>query len=295
MYNVKNIPSSIGKELPMISTFNLRKLNDLLKDFYTLTHIRITVFDDTFKELTAYPEHIAPFCQLIRTNPDARNACIRCDKSACEKASRQHVPYTYRCHAGLTESITPIYLGNIVIGYLFFGHVFSYPTHEKGWKYIQNMCLPYNLNLDALKAALYQQPIISEDYITSASHIMKSVAAYLCMERMVNLHQKELPVQIDDYITRHYAEKISVRTICDHFQIGRTLLYEISEQSYGIGIAEHIRNLRIKKAKILLTEHPELRISEIAAACGFEDYNYFITVFKRIVGKPPKQFRQNEL
>ena len=278
----------------MISTFNLRKLNDLLKDFYTLTQIRITVFNDTFRELTAYPEHIAPFCQIIRTSPEALNACLCCDKNACEQASRQHAPYTYCCHAGLTECIVPIYLGNIVIGYLFFGHVFSYPTHEEGWRSIRERCLPYGLDMDALRDALYQQPVISEEYISSASHIMRSVAAYLCMERMVSLHQKELPVQIDDYITSHYTENISVRTICDHFQIGRTLLYEISEQNYGIGIAEHIRNLRIEKAKILLAEHPELRISEIAVACGFDDYNYFITVFKRLVGKPPRQFRQNK-
>ncbi len=278
----------------MISTFNLRKLNDLLKDFYTLTQIRITVFNDTFRELTAYPEHIAPFCQIIRTSPEALNACLCCDKNACEQASRQHAPYTYCCHAGLTECIVPIYLGNIVIGYLFFGHVFSYPTHEEGWKSIRERCLPYGLDMDALRDALYQQPVISEEYISSASHIMRSVAAYLCMERMVSLHQKELPVQIDDYITSHYTENISARTICDHFQIGRTLLYEISEQNYGIGIAEHIRNLRIEKAKILLAEHPELRISEIAVACGFDDYNYFITVFKRLVGKPPRQFRQNK-
>ncbi|MEZ3467032.1 MAG: PocR ligand-binding domain-containing protein [Schaedlerella sp.] len=265
-----------------------------MKDFYTLTQIRITVFNDTFRELTAYPEHIAPFCQIIRTSPEALNACLCCDKNACEQASRQHAPYTYCCHAGLTECIVPIYLGNIVIGYLFFGHVFSYPTHEEGWKSIRERCLPYGLDMDALRDALYQQPVISEEYISSASHIMRSVAAYLCMERMVSLHQKELPVQIDDYITSHYTENISVRTICDHFQIGRTLLYEISEQNYGIGIAEHIRNLRIEKAKILLAEHPELRISEIAVACGFDDYNYFITVFKRLVGKPPRQFRQNK-
>lgn len=157
------------------------------------------------------------------------------------------------------------------------------------------MCSPYAVDMDALKEALYKQPIIPEDYILSASHIMRSVASYLCMERMITLHNKELPAQIDDYITMHYTEAINVRTICEHFQIGKTSLYEIAEQNYGIGIAEHIRNLRIKKAKALLTEYPELQISEIAAACGFSDYNYFITVFKRLTGKPPKQFRNEEL
>ena len=50
----------------MISTFNLIKLKSLLRDFYNLTQIRITVFDDRFTELASWPENIAPFCRLIR-------------------------------------------------------------------------------------------------------------------------------------------------------------------------------------------------------------------------------------
>ena len=46
----------------MISTFDITKLNALLKDFYNLTQIRITIFDENFHELAAYPENIAPFC-----------------------------------------------------------------------------------------------------------------------------------------------------------------------------------------------------------------------------------------
>ena len=38
----------------MISTFNLEKLSSLLRDFYTVTHIRITVFDENFNEIASY-------------------------------------------------------------------------------------------------------------------------------------------------------------------------------------------------------------------------------------------------
>lgn len=276
----------------MISTFDLNKLNALLKDFYTLTQIRITVFDDTFRELAAYPAQIVSFCQIIRTNADAKKECMNCDRHACEIASVRRAPYTYRCHAGLTESIAPLYLGNIVIGYLLFGHVFSYPSHEEGWENIRKLCASYHLNMGALKTAVYERPLISEEYITSASHILQPVASYLCLERMVTLHQKNLPVQIDEYILEHFTENIDVSHICEKFQIGKTSLYEIAKQNYGIGISEHIRNLRIEKAKALLVDHPEMRISEIAAECGFDDYNYFITVFKRVTGQPPKQFRR---
>lgn len=276
----------------MISKFDLTKLSSLLKDFYMLTKIRITVFDDAFTELVAYPAEIAPFCQVIRTDSIAWKECKKCDMDACGVASRRHSPYIYQCHAGLTESIVPLYHENIMIGYLLFGHVFAHPTHEEGWAVIKELCSDYNVDMSRLKDACYELPIIHEEYILSASHILKAVASYLCLERMVDLKQTELPVRIDEYITEHYLEDIKAQTLCEYFNIGRTSLYDIAKQNYGVGIAEHIRNLRIKKAKTLLVKHPELRIIEVATLCGYNDYNYFITMFKRVVGMPPNQYRK---
>lgn len=275
----------------MISTFNLTKLNSLLKDFYTLSRIRITVFDETFQELAAYPQQIARFCRIVRSDPNASEKCRECDRHACKTASRRRTVYTYQCHAGLSESIMPLYLGNIVIGYLFFGHVFSYQSHDEGWETIKTLCKNYHLDMEALKQACWEQPVIPESYIDSASHILQAVASYLCLERMVMFRQKDLSVQIDEYILNHYTEDIDASVLCEIFEIGRTSLYEISKQSYGVGIAEYIRSLRIERAKALLTDPSEMRISEIASACGFNDYNYFITVFKRVVGISPKQYR----
>jgi YesN/AraC family two-component response regulator len=109
---------------------------------------------------------------------------------------------------------------------------------------------------------------------------------------MVSLRHQELPVQVDDYISGHFTESIDAISICMKFDIGKTQLYEIAKQNYGIGIAEHIRNLRIEKAKKLL-EESEFPMSEIASQCGYKDYNYFITVFKRVVGIPPKKYAKH--
>lgn len=63
----------------MISSFDIAKLHSLLKDFYQLTKIRITVFDDSFRELTSYPDEIADFCKLIRQTPGCAMKCHLCD------------------------------------------------------------------------------------------------------------------------------------------------------------------------------------------------------------------------
>ncbi len=277
----------------MISAFNLTKLNALLKDFYTLTQIRITVFDENFQELAAYPPELSSFCRTIRTDKSAHAKCLGCDKAACQIASNQRSTYTYQCHAGLTESITPLYLGNIPIGYLFFGQIFPYESQQEGWENIKVLCADYKIDFEELKKNCYEKPLISKDYIDAASHILEAVASYVCLEHMAVLKHKTIAVQIDEYIAEHFSENIDVPSICAHFQIGKTHLYEIAKQCYNTGIAEHIRNLRIEKAKTMLRDYPKMAISKIAAECGFSDYNYFITVFKRIVGMPPKAYRKH--
>lgn len=276
----------------MVSTFNIEKLYEMLQDFYNLTKIRITVFDETFQELAAYPENVPQVCELIRQDERGWEACMACDERAFKMAASQKTPYTYQCHIGLTESIAPIYAGDILIGYLFFGNVFSYPSHEVGWDVVQKLCRPYRVNASDLKMAVWRQPLISEDYIASASHILQAVSAFLYHDRLVALKEQELPVRVDEYIAAHFTEPIDTATLCKEFEIGKTQLYKICKQSYGTGVAEHIRALRIGKAKALLEEDRKRSIADISAECGFEDYNYFITVFKRETGTTPAKYRK---
>lgn len=275
----------------MISTYNLEKLNCLLKDFYTLTRIRITVFSDHFDEVASYPKERAAFCQLICHDENALAQCRQCGLDACKKASQKNSTYIYRCHAGLSEAIAPVIMGNIVVGYLFFGHIFSYPSHNEGWEKIRVLCARYHADLYELKKACWELPVIPQDYISAASHLLEAVASYLCVEHMAFLKQETLPLRIDEFITEHLSETLDAETLCRQFRIGKTHLYKIASQSYGIGIAEHIRLLRIERAKSLLVDQPELSIDSIAEMCGFQDYNYFITVFRKKTGLPPRKYR----
>ena len=131
---------------------------------------------------------------------------------------------------------------------------------------------------------------MEESYILSAANLMQTIASYLCMERLATLRHEDLPVQIDNYIQEHSSEDLDAKDICAHFQIGKTRLYEIAKESYGMGIAEVIRLRRIEKAKSLLLHSPEFSLSEVASLCGFHDYNYLITVFRKITGTSPRQF-----
>lgn len=275
----------------MISIFDLEKLRGLLKDFYAISHIRITVFDENLTELVSYPEKVAPYCAVIRGTSRGFDACMACDREACEKAAKKHSTHIYCCHAGLTEAVTPLTVGDVLVGYLLFGHVFSYPSHEEGWAVIEKRCEAYHVNERMLKEAIFSADVIQEAYICSAAQILHAVASFLILERMATLKEDLLAVRLDAYLSAHYTEKLNAVMISEHLGIGKTQLYELSQQLYGCGIAEHIRDLRMEKAKTLLRESKDLALSEIAARCGYGDYNYFITVFGREVGQTPSSFR----
>lgn len=279
----------------MVTFFDLEKLQSLLRDFYEISRIRITVFDENLSELVSYPEEIPPFCQLIRSCSEGMEACRLCDGKACAIAAKRRKTYIYQCHAGLTEAVTPLYVEEVLVGYLLFGHVFSYPTAEEGLQAVRGHCKHLPLNMKELEIACRERPLTDRDYVRSATQILHAVASYLILERMAILQTDRLAVRLNAYLTAHYTESLKADTLCRALGIGKTQLYKLSKQLYGCGIAEEIRKLRLDAAKSALESDPQKTIAEIAAACGFCDYNYFIALFTRKIGMSPGMYRRKSI
>lgn len=275
----------------MVSVFDLDKLYGLLQDFHRITRIRITVFDPDLRELVSYPEEVSPACQVIRSCPAGIDACTRCDLEACAQAARQRETHIYRCHAGLTEAVTPLYVGGTLAGYLLFGHVFAYDTHAAGTAAVLDACRGLPVDRARLAAACLQLPLIHRDYVASATQILQAVASYLVLERMATLQEGHLAARVDTYLAANLEKELTAEDLCREFGIGRTRLYKLSSELYGQGIAQHIRGLRMERAKALLLNRREMAIAEVASRCGYRDYNYFISVFSREVGCPPGAYR----
>ncbi len=278
----------------MTPIFNLDKLQSLLHDFYALAKIRITIFDDEFHELTAYPQAIPRFCQMVRSSSRGIDACAGCDRAAAARAAQTHDTCIYTCHAGLTEAVTPLYIEDIPIGYLFFGHIFSYADPREGERRIRSLCRELPVDPDALLRTCDELPHLSREYIQSATQIFHAVASYLVLERMAVLHEDKLAIQLKSYLSAHYADtrKVTALALCRELGIGKTQLYQLANRVYGRGISQQIRKMRIDRARAMLAEDPRASIAEVASACGFSDYNYFISVFSKEVGCSPGAYRR---
>lgn len=287
--------SKLDEVKSMTPIFDLDKLRSLLQDFYILAKIRISIFDAEFHELVAYPEEIPTFCRLVRSSSQGFDACAQCDQTACATATACRKTYIYTCHAGLTEVVAPLYIEDVLIGYIFLGHIFSYPMLDTGLSVIRNRCRHLPVDIDRLFTACKELPQCSPEYVRSATQIFHAVASYLILERIAVLREESLSSQLKKYVSIHYTdeEKVNVATLCHELNISKTQLYRLSKEVYNCGIAQQIRKMRIDLAKSMLSESARTPISEVAAACGYSDYNYFITVFSREVGCPPGAYRRS--
>lgn len=272
--------------------FNIGDLKDLLIDYYTLTKMRVAIFDEDFHEIASYPSRLSSYCHLIRSDETIHDKCNACDYNAFLKCKESKKLYIYRCHAGLTEAIVPILADHLIIGYIMLGQVLNTEDKTTLWTSITDSLADYHVNMDDLEKAFKNKKNVSRHTIKSSAHMMEICASYLYSSHKLVLKKDSLPHKIDNFIGENLSNELSVPLICETFNLGKTKLYEIANQSYGMGIAKHITQIRLQRAKEYLVDTNKA-IYEVADLVGITDYNYFTKVFKKEIGVTPKEFRLN--
>jgi transcriptional regulator GlxA family with amidase domain len=91
-------------------------------------------------------------------------------------------------------------------------------------------------------------------------------------------HADELNNKIIQYMNANYDKKISLWYLANILAIDQSYLCKIFNRKYGITPVQYINNLRLQKAKDLLT-YTEMSITEISEKVGFQSIHYFSRYF----------------
>ena len=92
------------------------------------------------------------------------------------------------------------------------------------------------------------------------------------------------------FIEKNYMQDISRDDIVRSAGISPSSGSRIFKQLLNMSIIEYLTQIRIDHAKEKLRQN--LRVSDVAFQCGFRDSNYFSTVFGRITGVAPTDYRK---
>lgn len=94
------------------------------------------------------------------------------------------------------------------------------------------------------------------------------------------------------FINQNFLRDLSLDEIAVAGRLSRTYISEFFHERTGMHLVKYIHILRMEKARQLLLAEPEIRVSELAARCGFSDACYFAKIFRETLGCSPSKYRR---
>lgn len=103
--------------------------------------------------------------------------------------------------------------------------------------------------------------------------------------------QRMIISEIEKRITEDLSQHFTVMELADDYGISASSLKAYFEKVYGQPISRYLKELRIDRAKLLLSETKK-KVSEIAESCGYSHQGKFGEVFKEQAGMTPLEYRR---
>lgn len=100
-------------------------------------------------------------------------------------------------------------------------------------------------------------------------------------------------VQAKLFIDAHFGEAINLDAIADEAYFSKYHFIRIFKKTYRQTPHQYLISVRLENAKKLLQE--DIPVADVCYACGFESISSFTTLFKKITGRTPAEYRQYQL
>ncbi len=231
-------------------------LTDVLKDFHNLLHIPICLIDDKL-------EIVCEVGHCINTHNIIKNTTIYNDLKIN------------------TVSITKFTYFNS-IHFLVFPSLYS--VHLKGYFIVGPFKSEYICN----ELNIPFKPLSCKDYI---SYILNDlILTKLTNYKKFNTYAKKAI----DYVDSNYFTDLKIDDICSYLNINKSYFCALFKNETGYTFSNFLNRFRIEKSKELL-KNRDLSILDISLRVGFNNQNYFNTIFKKLTGKTPLQYRKTSV
>ena len=98
------------------------------------------------------------------------------------------------------------------------------------------------------------------------------------------------PDLVLDYLKLNFATELNNGSVGRHFSFHPNYISRVIKKSTGMPLHKYLIRLRISEA-INMLQTTEMNVSEVAAAVGFSNINYFSRCFRKHTGSPPGKWK----
>lgn len=135
------------------------------------------------------------------------------------------------------------------------------------------------------------KPIKEEELNRILSNILAESGDEQIIEDKGTREPERMIDRVINDIRNHYTEDIQLTTLATKYSVSIARLSTDIKKKIGMTFSDYITQLRIQRAKELLSDE-SMSVGEIAEIVGYNDYFYFIKVFKKVQGISPSKYRK---
>lgn len=142
---------------------------------------------------------------------------------------------------------------------------------------------------DAIKRITIELQTKNQNYETVAASLLHGLLANLPRYLKTEWNAKDFLRDVVAEFDRDFASIDNIAAYAKRHDLSTVYFIRTFKRYTGVTPKRYILNLRMQKAKELLSAS-DMKVNEIARACGFESPLYFSKLFHRYFGVPPTQF-----
>lgn len=252
--------------------------------------LSVSVHGKMVSGLLEHNIHKNPFCAFVKTNDEAWEKCVKCQKKVFDRSGTKLL--FGMCYAGVEEYV--FYVDDQT-----FISVSGYGINKKKAKErIDRLSEEFFFNKEELiniyENGLKHQPENITDLKTliyPLCHMLQLLQ--FTLGEITEFQSKNKTFDsILAYVQRNLMQDITLSDIANACLCSESTVSHLFKEHTKQSPKKYILNLRIKQAQKLLIAS-DIPITNIALLCGFSDSNYFSAVFKRSTGISPTEYRKD--
>lgn len=235
------------------------------------------------------------FCRAMLRSGHACVACEEVERELCAKAVDS--PRSVTCLGGVCDTGVPVRLNRQTAGFLVVGPILLHAPNKE--QLSRTIAFLKHAGLDPdrarLSAAYFGVPFLAPERHASIARMLIVFAEHLSLlgEQILLEQDPAEPAPVRRarrFIAEHHARPLRLEDAARSANLSTTYFSRMFKKSTAVGFSEYLTRVRIAQARNLLL-NPDMNVSEIAFAVGFQSVPHFNRVFKRLVGKSPTEFR----
>jgi len=278
---------------------------------YLLSSELFSVYRDAFEGLTGHT--LSLIHKNVKETPSAESGrcnneycSILLDSNVCSKRCVDHTinlarnaqkkSFTESCEGNITTSLIPVKVKNAVVAYLRAGQI-KLESKVCAEGLIDELAskLPESV-VDDLRESFANLPELDRETYVNQLVVLGAFSMQLSQISAKILEGQSSNSIITDkcklYIAKHLGDKICLDEMAQYVGVTNSYMCKQFKKFTGLTLVEYINLHRIDLAKKKLASGVEMKIIDLAYACGFQSLSQFNRTFQKFVSQSPSQYRE---